>query len=402
MQPKETTTNVSGNYLPPLELVAAQGGDKVACDNCIHILLVVDTLWGTMGGGERTALRLAALLPAYGFRVSILCFRAPTENHVLSNAPCPIFFLPLENVFGWQAFRCALALRSFIKEERVQIVQTFFESSDLWAGSIVKLTSNAKLIWSRRDLGILRDRKHRLAYRLLACMPDAVFAVSELVRKQCIEVDKISGARVITVYNGINLGDWSAKSPTLNHQQRQSVVTLGNIRHIKGHDVFIKAAALVRDQFPDVSFAIAGTVLDDDYMASLQQLVHLNNLSSNFSFLDTCRDVPGLLASADIFVLPSRSEGFANAIVEAMAASLPTVVTDVGGNAEAVRHGLSGFVVPPDDPQALASAILQLLQNSAMARAMGEAGRQLVEEHFTNGTMMKGFTDVYRKLLPEG
>jgi glycosyltransferase involved in cell wall biosynthesis len=232
-------------------------------------------------------------------------------------------------------------------------------------------------------------------------MPDAVFAVSELVRKQCIEVDKISAARVVTVYNGINLGDWSPKSPNVNHQQQQSVVTLGNIRYIKGHDIFIKAAALVHDQFPNVSFAIAGTVLDDEYMASLQQLVQLNNLSNNFTFLDTCRDVPNFLASADIFVLPSRSEGFANAIVEAMAASLPTVVTDVGGNAEAVRHAVSGFVVPPDDPQALASAILQLLQNPAMAKAMGEAGRQLVAEHFTNETMMKGFTDVYRKLLEE-
>ena len=394
-------TNVRESYFLPLELVATPRGASVSCDKCIHVLLIVDTLWGTMGGGERTALRLAALLPAYGFRVSIICFRAPTEESVLSNAPCPIFFLPLENVFGWQALRCALALRKFLKEERVQIVQTFFESSDLWAGSITKLTSKAKLIWSRRDLGILRDRKHSLAYRLLARMPDAVFAVSELVRKQCIEVDKISESRVITVYNGINPDDWLTKPSVLGSQQGQLVVTVGNIRHVKGHDVFIKAAALVREQFPGVTFAIAGTVLDAEYMAILQNLIQLNGLSNNFRFIDACRDIPAFLATASIFVLPSRSEGFSNAIVEAMAASLPTVVTDVGGNAEAVHNAMSGFVVPPDNPQALAAAILQLLQNPVMARKMGEAGRNLVAQKFTNETMMRGFTNVYRKLLED-
>jgi glycosyltransferase involved in cell wall biosynthesis len=393
-------TNGRESYFSPLELVATRKDGDAFCGKCVHVLLIVDTLWGTMGGGERTALRLAALLPAYGFRVSIICFRAPTEESVLSNPPCPIYFLPLHNVLGWQAFRCALALRKFIRKEKVKIVQTFFESSDLWAGSVTKLTSNAKLIWSRRDLGILRDRKHSLAYRLLARMPDAVFAVSELVRRQCIDVDKIAASRVVTVYNGINLSEWS-KYPAPSSQQRQLVVTVGNIRHVKGHDILIRAAALVYEKFPDVSFAIAGTVLDDEYMSSLQDLIRKNNLSNNFIFLDTCRDIPALLATANIFVLPSRSEGFSNAIVEAMAASLPAVVTDVGGNAEAVHHAISGFVVPPDDPQALASAILQLLQNPAMARMMGESGRSLVAENFTNETMMKGFTDIYRKLLED-
>jgi len=105
------------------------------------------------------------------------------------------------------------------------------------------------------------------------------------------------------------------------------------------------------------------------------------------------------LSAADIFVLPSRSEGFSNAIVEAMAASLPVVATDVGGNAEAVRDGISGFVVPSEDIPALAAAIIRLLSDPSKAQAMGVAGKKLVEEKFTTDAMMRQITFSYAQLL---
>jgi glycosyltransferase involved in cell wall biosynthesis len=98
-------------------------------------------------------------------------------------------------------------------------------------------------------------------------------------------------------------------------------------------------------------------------------------------------------------VLPSRSEGFSNAIVEAMAASLPVVATNVGGNAEAVSDGLSGFIVPPEDPEQLATAIARLLSDPSQAMAMGLAGKKLAAERFTTEAMMNRITAVYEKLL---
>src|SRR5450631_3697251 len=170
-----------------------------------HVLLVLDQMPMALGGGERVALRLAALLPSYGYRVSILTFFIHPDSRVLKAPPCPIYLLPLSNTYGVGALRAAFAFARFLKDKGVQIVQTFFESSDLWGGLVTKLASDAKLIWSRRDMGILRGRKHRIAYRLLASMPDAIFAVSEQVRQYCIEVDRAEPARVITIYNGLDL-----------------------------------------------------------------------------------------------------------------------------------------------------------------------------------------------------
>src|SRR6185437_2247036 len=128
------------------------------------------------------------------------------------------------------------------------------------------------------------------------------------------------------------------------------------------------------------SFSIAGNVLEPDYFAELQALVQELGLAARFHFLGGVADTRDHLAAADIFVLPSRSEGFSNAIVEAMAASLPVVATDVGGNAEAVKDGVTGLVVPPEDADALAAAISQLLTDPAKAKSMGAAGKQRVAE----------------------
>ena len=362
-----------------------------------HVLLVLDQFPKSLGGGERIVLRLADLLPRYGFRVSILTFFVHPESSVVGKPPpCPVYLLPLRRTYGFTALRAALALSRFLDRQDVRIVQTFFESSDIWAGLVVKLLSEAKLVWSRRDMGILRTRKHRISYRLMAGAPDRVFAVSEQVRQHCIAVDRIDPERVETIYNGLDL-DETIRPPKIPGELL--IKTLGNIRRVKGHDIFVKAAATVALQFPGVMFRVAGEVLEPDYFAELQRQIQDLRLSERFQFVGGISNIPKYLAAADIFVLPSRSEGFSNAIIEAMAASLPVVATDVGGNAEAVKDGISGYIVPPEDPSALADALKRLLLDPERARRMGAVGREIAAAHFTTEAMMLQTVEAYELLL---
>ncbi|MGA2373662.1 MAG: glycosyltransferase, partial [Candidatus Korobacteraceae bacterium] len=200
----------------------------------------------------------------------------------------------------------------------------------------------------------------------------------------------------------LNLADWDAASRPAKNPGEFLVTTVGNIRRVKGHDVFIRAAATIAQQFPKVSFSIAGEVLEPAYFAELQALVQDLHLANHVRFDGEVTNLRQHLAAADIFVLPSRSEGFSNAIIEAMASSLPVVATDVGGNAEAVNDGVTGFVVPPEDPGALSAAILRLLSDPLQAKAMGTAGRNLVAEKFTTEAMMNQIAGVYRNLLFAG
>jgi glycosyltransferase involved in cell wall biosynthesis len=368
-------------------------------DDLPHVLLVLDQFPKTLGGGERIVLKIAEQLPRYGYRASILTFSIHPESAALKSPPCPIYLLPLKRAYDLKAFRAALDLRRFLRQQKIQIVQTFFESSDLWAGFVTRVSSTAKLVWSRRDMGILRTGKHHLAYRLMASAPHAVFAVSEQVRRHCIEIDRIDPARVQTIYNGLDLADWSTTSQAAKAPGKVVVTTVGNIRRVKGHDIFIRAAAAVVQRFPEVSFSIAGEVLEPDYFLELQALVRELKLSNCFHFVGEVTNLREHLSSSDIFVLPSRSEGFSNAIVEAMAASLPVVATNVGGNAEAVNDGCSGLIVLSDDPAALSSAIIRLISNPSQAKAMGETGKNLVIEKFTTDAMMNKIATTYHNLL---
>src|ERR1700723_3859842 len=183
-----------------------------------HVLLVLDQIAKTLGGGERIVLRLASLLPQYGYRASIMTFSADPASPGLQSPPCSIYLLPLQRTYDLSALRAAFELRRFLRQQRIQIVQTFFESSDLWAGFVTKAMSGAKLIWSRRDMGILRARKHQIAYRIMSGMPDKVFAVSDQVRQHSIAVDRIDASRVQTIYNGLDLADWKRSSEPTKQQ----------------------------------------------------------------------------------------------------------------------------------------------------------------------------------------
>lgn len=364
-----------------------------------HVLFVIDQFAKTLGGGERAALQLASLLSERGFQMSILTFLVHPESSVLHMTTAPIYVLPVQRTFALEGFQAALELRRFLKRKKIQIVQTFFESSDLWAGLVSKATSNAKLVWSRRDMGILRTRKHRIAYRLMAGVPDAVFAVSNRVREHCVQADRISPSRVHTIYNSLNLARFESAIRRVSPPGEGLVTSVGNIRRVKGHDIFIRAAAIIAQQFPKVRFSIAGEILDQDYFQELRVLVEALNLTNQFCFDGGVTDLPEYLARADIFVLPSRSEGFSNAIIEAMAAALPVVATNVGGNPEAVEDGVTGFVVAPEDPAALAEAVLRLLCDPKRSKAMGEAGRRTAMCKYSADTVLNQIIEVYRNLL---
>ena len=369
-------------------------------DGLPHVLLLLDQFPKSLGGGERIALRLAASLPSYGFRVSILTFAIHPDSAVRSlPVPCPIYVLPLERTYDMTAIRAARSFGRFLKRQNICLVETFFESSDLWGGAVVRLLSSARLVWSRRDMGILRQRKHRIAYRLLASLPDRVFAVSAQVRQHVVDVDRVDPGRVQIVYNGLDLGSFPQTRRPVPGNGEFRVVTVGNVRQVKGHDVLLQAAVSVLKHHPNASFWIAGEVLEPAYFALLQEQVATARIADRFHFVQDVRNTADFLKDADLFVLPSRSEGFSNSVLEAMAAALPVVATDVGGNAEAVQNGITGLVVPSEDSEALAHAITELLHEPVRMRALGAAGKLRVGELFTAEAMMRTVSTAFRDLL---
>jgi glycosyltransferase involved in cell wall biosynthesis len=171
------------------------------------------------------------------------------------------------------------------------------------------------------------------------------------------------------------------------------IVTRMRVR--KGVEEFIRAFGRVRQSHPDAHAGIVGEVdLDDE----LQALVRALGLEQHLSLLGRRSDMPEVYSAFDVFVLSSHDEGMSNAILEAMAMEKPVVATDVGGSGEVVRHGQSGLLVPPKDPEALAGAISEVLAQPARAREMGRLGRRIVEDSFSAHAMVRQMERMYLDL----
>lgn len=370
-----------------------------------HILFMIDELC-EMGGAERVLLKMIRRLPRSVFRCSLITFKIDEASKELKEIPCPVYVLPLRKTYGLGAFRTAAQIRRFIHQEHVSIVHTFFETSDLWGGMVAKFSRAPVLVSSRRDMGILRKRKHRLAYRCMAPFYDAVLTVSSEVRKFCISADGLNPARVHTLFNGLELGRANQaitrsrmRSKNRIPEEVPVITTVANVRRIKGIDLLVRVAALVCRKHPEAIFLVVGQKSERDYCCDLERKIQSLGLSANVHFLGAREDVYSILNMSDVFCLPSRSEGFSNALIEAMASRLPCVATDVGGNREALVHGMNGFIVPSNEVGQMASKILYLLDHPEIAREMGRRGREIVERSFTAEAMMERLVKIYDELL---
>jgi glycosyltransferase involved in cell wall biosynthesis len=376
-----------------------------ASDKLPHILYIIDQIPG-LGGAERTLLEIVRRLGRDRFRCSILTFRIDPQLEALSSLHCPLHVLPLNRTWDLNAAKMALRLRHLIRHENVSIVHTFFETSDLWAAPIAKFSGCPVLVSSRRDMGILRAGKHRLAYPLISRLFDRILAVSEEVRSYCLNHDLLPAERVETLYNGVDLDDLSRKARDGDARQQLGlgsgvpvISTVAHIRPVKGIDVLVRAAARVCREFPEATFVIVGAVLVPETYAELQTLVESLGLKNNVRFMGILSNPYPILRASDVFCLPSRNEGFSNALIEAMGCGLPCVATRVGGNAEALDEGTSGYLVASEDVETLADRILRLLRDPQQRLQMGKAARQRVEARFSMRAMMARLMDIYDELL---
>jgi glycosyltransferase involved in cell wall biosynthesis len=371
----------------------------------VHVLFMIDQLC-EMGGAERVLLNTIHLLPKERFRCSLITFKIDPSLSIFENMPCPFHVFRLRRTLDWNSFQTARKLRNFLKSEDVKIVHTFFETADLWGGFISKTAGVPALVSSRRDMGILRSAKHDLGYRLVNPCFDLVLTVSEEVRRFCISKDHLSPQKVQTLYNGLELdkvlstnGAGDLRTSLQLESTAPVITTVGNIRHVKGIDILVETAAKVVRHFPNAVFLVVGRNSDPQHFQDLQERIAALGIQRNVRFAGEAENIFPFLKMSDIFFLPSRSEGFSNALIEAMACGLPCVATSVGGNPEAVEDGRTGYLVESEDADASTEKILMLLRNPIEAARMGAVGREIVERKFTADIMIRRLTEFYDRML---
>ena len=295
-----------------------------------------------------------------------------------------------------------LRIAQLIRRRGVRIVHgTDFVTNFL--GLLAARLAGARMVVNRVDLGHERPgfgRLRRRVEKLVSARADVVCANAEAVARLCISQEGCSPERVVVVRNGIDLRRFdelaarAAEGPV--PEGGPIVAVVANLWPVKDHRTLIEAAALVQRRIPDVRFALVGDGPERDH---LQRRIGELGLRDAVHLLGTRYDVPAILARSSAFCLPSRAEGLSNAIMEAMAAALPVVATDAGGNAELVRHGSTGFVVPIGDAASMAARLVDVLSDPRLARQMGRRGHAVADRALSLERKRAAYRELYCSVL---
>ena len=176
--------------------------------------------------------------------------------------------------------------------------------------------------------------------------------------------------------------------------------TVGRLDPVKDQGTLVRAFAALCASHPEQAERLRLVIVGDgSTRAGLEQLAREEGLAGRTWFAGARDDVPELMRALDVFVLPSLAEGISNTIMEAMATGLPVVATDVGGNAELVVEGQTGYLVPRDDPRAMATALARYLQQAEQLQRHGEASRARAESTFSLPVMVNRYREVYRQAI---
>jgi glycosyltransferase involved in cell wall biosynthesis len=289
------------------------------------------------------------------------------------------------------------ALRRLMKREQPDIVSSHSGRDTTLVGLATRLLANRPRLVRTRHL--ILPITSRLTYDGL---PDHVATVSRAVRDELIAAG-IAPEHLTAVPTGIDFARFERASiePVLRRElglpeDAVLVGTIAILRKGKGHHHLLEAAAKVLAAAPQVHFVFAG---DGPQSENLKRQAAELGIEGHVHFLGLRRDVPAVLAGFDLFVLPTRREALGTSFIEAQAMGVPVIGSRTGGVPETMIEGETGLLVPPEDPIALAAAILELVRDPARRRAMGERGSTFVRERYSVEAMVDGMIAVYRQQL---
>lgn len=374
---------------------------------------------GPLPGRRISVCHLLPALPAHGAEQLLLDIARKTDRDRISLSVClisglgplvkdfeslgiPVTYIPKRSR---KDLSVVLRLAAFFRKNRFDIVHTHLFTADLWGRLSGLLTRVPIVSTSHTTSDPNIGRAGRLLDRLLDRRNNAVICVSEAVRNYRISGAGFDPSKLHIIENGIDLDRFAvpvSRDEVLKRLgvdgKRRWIAIVGRLVPLKGHRFLIEALARISRDFPETGILVVGEGEDE---AELKELALRLGLSDRVVFLGLRRDVPEILCAAEILAMPSSREGLPIVLLEAMAASLPVVVTRVGGIPEVVEEEKTGLFVT-QEPAMIAQALARLLRDPDFARALGRQARSLIEERYDVRKVARRYEELYRRILFRG
>ena len=356
-------------------------------------ILLISPYWQEEHRWMVSSVKLAELWQRIGYRVVVLCMGKPVGGKVAEVVSPTLTIHRVQDIFLKDPWNYGIALR--------------FSSKALRLAREIKpdiIVVNKVLFWS--SIALLRLRMHR--YRVLL-LTDALVGITWWPRSTVAKIGAaiyawtlgwliLKSASAVVFFHpqpskvlrrlgiagksqviptGIDPGPYRqiAHSSQPTAHRSITVTYVGRLESVKGADDFVAAALTVKRQHPEIDAQVIGWYKPD------HPLVRAHDREIRFTGLR--KDIPDILGKTDVFVLPSYSEGLSNALMEAMASGCACIASDVGGNAYLIQNGITGFLFPAGDREALAAHIRRLVEDPAKRLTLGQAARRRIDEQFS-------------------
>ncbi len=304
--------------------------------------------------------------------------------------------------FVKQIRRCA----AYLRENKIDIVHTHDFYTNVFGMAAATLAGVRGRIASKRETGGMRSKAQEFVEKVAFGRAGAIVVNANAVRDHLVE-RSIAAEKIRVIYNGL---DPSRCTSTFSDrgvlaeqfglpvgENIKFVTLVANLRHsIKNVPMLLRAAKSVILNEPNAHFVIAG---EGELEAELRSMATELGVAENVHFIGRCTDIPALLSVSDICVLTSTAEGFSNSILEYMAAGKPVVATNVGGAAEAIVDGETGFLVSSDDDAALTKRLIELLSDEEKSVKFGDEGKRIVTEKFSQNAQLAATLKLYNEVL---
>jgi len=363
----------------------------------IRVIEVLAT--GTNGGAHEHVFGLMSRLDTARFDASIVALSAGSAVRKLERAGFGVTLIDEHDDTAAVA-----ALAAYFARVRPDVVHTHMYRADVIATKAVLAMTHAgyprPYLVSTVHSSRVRSAEDRETLRCLTPDMDQLIAVSKaIVAKIADERPGLAPVRLI--YNGVDLRRYDDQQPASNLRDQYGmepgskvVGVVARLEPEKGHQTLIDAWPHVLRSVPDAYLLVVG---EGSLRDALEHRSAANRVAHRVVFTGRRDDVPAVTAAFDVAVLPSHREAQGLSILEAMALSRPVVASDVGGIPEMVEDGVTGVLVPHDQPEALAAAIVRLLSDRPFAERIAKAGHDLVHDRFCIELMVREVEDLYEE-----
>lgn len=364
-----------------------------------RILLVIPQL--EVGGAETQLVRLALGLDANAFEPEVAVFYpGGALEPALRQAGIRVHHIRRTTRLGHESI---VDLARLLRRERHAVLHSFLRPANWRARIAARLASTPVVIASARSVETEISLPHVVLDRLLARWTDAIIVNASAIRDSLVKRERLRPDLFRVIENGLDVASFAdlpnAAAARLSLGFRPDeplVVCVGNLQPEKNHEDFLRMAALIHREDPQVSFVLVGAGDRGEDLRALSSRLGLNDALVFAGFRE---DVRPYLAACDVFLNTSRREGCCNAILEAMAARRPVVAYRVGGNPELVMNGETGTLVEFGDVAALATAVKRYLEEPGLRDRHGDAGYHRAERSYGTKVMARRTSELYVELL---